>query len=426
MINFIIEQVLGELFLLFAIISFVGYLALKEPLVKAVSGAIKTSIGVLMMSQGSGLLISTFNEILGPLKDQLGDTGIVLDVYMTMETSRHLLGEYGNWIAYTMLGAFGVNILLVFLNKITRIKTVFLTGNVMLIQSSIITYMVHYFLQTNVYLTVSISSVLLAVYWGGLSTILLKPMSKITGSETLSIGHQQMFGSIIAHKVAPYIGSEDDNVESMNLPTWLKLFDDTIVASAIILSGFATIILLAIGQEQVALLAGDTYWIIYIIKVGLILSVALTILLKGVDLFVDELMISFKGITKKLLPGAALAVGCSALFKFSPKAVILGFIGGACGMLLGSLGLFSLGAGILVIPTFIPMFFDNGTIGVFANKRGGWKATLVLTFISGLIQVIGGSLAANIMSMTVWQGSFDWSTLWLGIMIVLKWIGGLL
>lgn len=420
-----VEQVLGELFLLFAIISFIGYIALKEPLVKALSGSIKTAIGVLMMSQGSGLLIRTFNEILEPLKELLGGTGIVLDVYMTMETSRYLLGEYGNWIAYTLLGAFTINILLVFLNKITKIKTVFLSGNVMVIQSSIVTYMVYHFLGTNVLWTVFISSSLLALYWGSLSTILLKPMSKITGTDALSIGHQQMLGSIIAHKVAPLIGREEESVETMSLPTWLKLFDDTIVASAIILSGFATIILLAIGQEAVAELAGDTYWIIYIIKTGLILSVALTILLKGVDLFVDELMISFKGITNKLLPGAAIAVGCTAIFKFSPKAVILGFVGGACGMLFGSLALFTLGTGILIIPTFIPMFFDNGTIGVFANKRGGWKATILLTFISGIIQVVGGSMAANIMSMNVWQGSFDWSTLWLGIMLVLKWIGGL-
>jgi PTS system ascorbate-specific IIC component len=98
-------------------------------------------------------------------------------------------------------------------------------------------------------------------------------------------------------------------------------------------------------------------------------------------------------------------------------------MGGACGMIVAVLALIFTGSPMLIIPGFIPMFFDNATIGVFANKRGGYKAAFIITFISGIIQVIGSGLAAMAMGVNAWQGSFDWATIWLGIIYVLKIIG---
>lgn len=121
-----------------------------------------------------------------------------------------------------------------------------------------------------------------------------------------------------------------------------------------------------------------------------------------------------------------MAVDCAAIFSFSPKAVILGFLGGALGMIIGVVLLIVTGSPMLIIPGFIPMFFDNATIGIFANNRGGWKAAIILTFISGIIQVIGSGLAATLMGVNAWQGSFDWATIWLGIIAIFKFIGGLL
>lgn len=42
------------------------------------------------------------------------------------------------------------------------------------------------------------------------------------------------------------------------------------------------------------------------------------------------------------------------------------------------------------------MFFDNATIAVFADKRGGARAAAILSFTSGILQVVGGAIAVVI------------------------------
>lgn len=425
-IEFVMNQILGQTYILFALIAFIGYLALKEGFTKAITGAIKTAIGVLVMGQGAGLMISTFNGLLNPLSDKFGMTGILLDVYVTMTTANEKLGEYAIWSAYTLFFSFILNLVFVALKKYTRIRTVFLTGNVMLIQTAISTYIVYYFFNMGMIGTVAVASLITVLYWGIFSGLLIKPVQEITGSGDFTIGHQQMFGSYLAYKIAPALGNKDQDVEKMTLPKWLGIFDDTIVASSIILIVFVGIIMFALGKEVVVSMAGTTNWVLYIFKTGLTISMALFILLTGVKLFVAEIMASFKGITQKLLPGAVVAVDCAAIFSFSPKAVMLGLLGGSAGMLVAIVGLIISGSSMLIVPGFIPLFFDNATIAVFANKRGGYKAAFMITFCSGLIQVFGSGLAATAMNFNAWQGSFDYATVWLAIIYSFKWLAGLL
>ena len=162
-LNFILKQILGVPFILFAIIAFIGYLALGESKSKAIAGALKTAVGVLVMGEGSSLLIRTFGGLLTPLSEKFGMTGILLDTYSTMTQTNAALGEFASWTAYTMLGAFLVNLLLVALQKYTKAKAVFLTGNVMLVQTAIATYIVYRFLHTGMFLTVLIASVITAL-----------------------------------------------------------------------------------------------------------------------------------------------------------------------------------------------------------------------------------------------------------------------
>ena len=71
------------------------------------------------------------------------------------------------------------------------------------------------------------------------------------------------------------------------------------------------------------------------------------------------------------------------------------------------------------------MFFDNATIGLVANEKGGLKACLCIPFLSGLIQVFGSAFIAGWVGMAQYGGylgMFDWATVWPAITVILKYL----
>ena len=83
----------------------------------------------------------------------------------------------------------------------------------------------------------------------------------------------------------------------------------------------------------------------------------------------------------------------------------------------------------IVVAGFIPMFFDNATIALFANSKGGLKAAVIFPFISGLLQVFGSAFIATWTGLAQYGGylgMWDWAVLWPIFTIVMKylsWIG---
>jgi len=73
---------------------------------------------------------------------------------------------------------------------------------------------------------------------------------------------------------------------------------------------------------------------------------------------------------------------------------------------------------IIIIAGFICLFFDNGTLAVFANKAGGRRAAAIIPFFAGMIQVWGSALVLTVLVdspfIVGWMGMFDWATLWAG------------
>ncbi|MGM9537758.1 MAG: PTS transporter subunit IIC, partial [Candidatus Onthomonas sp.] len=79
----------------------------------------------------------------------------------------------------------------------------------------------------------------------------------------------------------------------------------------------------------------------------------------------------------------------------------------------------------IIICGFVPVFFDNATIGLVANEKGGLKACLVLPFCSGLIQVFGSALIAGWVGLAAhggYLGMFDWATVWPVFTVIIKYL----
>ena len=79
----------------------------------------------------------------------------------------------------------------------------------------------------------------------------------------------------------------------------------------------------------------------------------------------------------------------------------------------------------MIIAGFVPLFFDNASIAVYANHRGGVKAAMILPFISGIIQVLGGAVCAYVLQLVAfggWHGNFDFSTIFLAVSYIVKYL----
>ena len=433
-LDLLLKQIFGQPFLLLAIVVFIGYIAMKQTVGKAIIGAFKASIGILVMGMGSGALITNFGKLLTALQNATGIQGAGLNTYPTMTASYEkmdaILGEGtgATWGIYVLLVAFLMNLVLVALRKWTKIRAVYLTGNAMIVQCGISTYIVWRFLGTGMIATVLIASLVTALYWGICSTALIKPTKVITGGADLTVAHQQMFMSFVAYKVAPKLGNPEDDIEKKKMPKSLNFLQDSVLATLLVMLISTAIIMLVIGKDGVDWLrsadgfnqGGYKNFVVFLLWISITLTANIWVLLAGVRMFVGELMMSFKGISEKLLPGAVAGVDCAAIFGFAPKSVVLGLICGAVGQILGLILLLVFKSPIFLVPGFIPLFFDNATVAIFANKFGGYKAAAGICIANGLIQIMGSMLAVSMMELTWWQGSADYATVWVGIIAIFK------
>lgn len=402
----------------------IGYLLLGKTIYESFAGFIKATVGYMILNVGAGGLVVTFRPILAGLSDRFKLNAAVIDPYFGFNAVNKALESIGlstSWTMIALLVGFMLNIILVLGRKFTKCRTLFITGHIMVQQAATATWIIFLaFPQYRNLIGAIMVGVFIGVYWAVTSNLTVKATQRLTDNAGFVVGHQIMLAIWIADKIAGKIGDSKKTLDDIKLPNWLSIFHDNVVATGTLMLLFFGVIMAILGEDYmrgidktfVASLAFPTY----ILSKSLLFAVYLAVLMTGVRMFIAELTESFHGISNKILPGALPAIDCPAVFGFgSPNSVLFGFIFGVIGQFVAIAGLLIFKSPILIITGFIPVFFDNATIAVFAEKRGGIRAAAILTFITGILQVVGGLVAVALFKLQGfggWHGNIDQSTLW--------------
>lgn len=403
----------------------IGYMLLGKPIYESIGGFIKATVGYMILNVGSGGLVVTFRPILAGLNGRFQLDAAVIDPYFGLNAVNAALQDIGlaaSFTLFALLVGFFWNIVLVALRKITKVRALFITGHIMVQQATTATWILFFVApglrNSNGAIIVGL---LVGTYWAVFSNLVVEATENLTDGAGFTIGHQQMLAVWAADKIAPKIGDPKKNLENLELPGWLRIFNDNIIATGVLMMLFFGTLMGILGEPYMRELdkAGFPATLsfpMYIISKSLLFAVYLEILRTGVRMFVSEMTESFRGISEKLLPGVMPGIDCAATYGFAPpNAILWGFLMGAIGQFVAIAGLFIFKSPIMIIPGFVPLFFDNATIAVFANKRGGVRAATILPMVCGVLQVVGGAFCAwyfQLYKYGGWHGNIDFSTLW--------------
>ncbi len=422
-----------------------GYLLKGEKWYTTLGGTLKAVIGMLILNVGSGGLVSNFRPILVGLKDRFNLDATVIDPYFgqnaVTDGVMEVFGKAFDSVMILLLIAFIVNILLVRFNKYTKCRTLFTTGHVQVQQASTAYWLIMFAMPAllkNDTLMLVVMAVVLGAYWAVGSNLTVKPLQELTDGAGFAIAHQQMFGIRLGYWAADKFFGKDGGkkkdkeikkVGEMELPGFFQIFNENMVCTAILMTVFFGIIMSIIGKDffvNAGNLKETDSFLMFVFDKCLNFAVYLAILQLGVRTFVSELTVSFQGISEKLLPSSIPGVDCAVCYGFGDaNAVTFGFLAGLAGQLVAIVALILMKSPVLIICGFVPVFFDNATIGLVANEKGGLKACLVLPFISGLIQVFGSALIAGWVGMAAYGGylgMFDWATVWPVMTVLMKYL----
>nr|WP_311771937.1 PTS ascorbate transporter subunit IIC [Listeria booriae] len=417
------------------IIVFIGYVLLRKPIYECFAGFVKATVGYIILNVGAAGLVTTFRPILAGLSDRFGLDAAVIDPYFGLNAVNAALESIGlttSWTMISLLIGFVLNIVVVLLRKFTKLRTLFITGHIMVQQATTVTWMVFFIFPEYRNMTGAIMvGVLVGLYWAVASNLTVGPTQRLTGNAGFAVGHQQMFAIWITDKVAGKLGDPKKNLENIKLPKWLSIFHDNIVATGTLMLLFFGIIMSVLGEDYLReinpLFTPTTSFPMYILSQSLYFAVYLAILMQGVRMFVAELTTSFQGISNRILPGSLPAVDCAATYNFAPpNAILFGFIFGAVGQFITIIGLMVFHSPVLIITGFVPVFFDNATIAIYANKRGGTRAAMICSFVSGILQVAISAFAVvffGLYKFGGWHGNIDFELFWPWAGVAMDYLG---
>ncbi len=377
-LNFFLELLKTPAIVL-GVVALVGLIAQRKNFPQVLSGTVKTILGYLVLSAGSGLLVGEILPFVGLFQEVFHLDGFATGSEIVVGAMQQAVPIIASTSAIIMGVGFLVNILLA---RFTPLKYIFLTGHMMWISSVAVAYSL-YSAGMSEGLIIGLGCVIQGAVLTLLPAISQPIVRKVTGNNDIAIGHLTTLGTVSSAYVGKLVGRNSKSAEDMKLPEGLKFFKDTSMSIAIVMFIFYMAVVIAAGPETVGAYSGGTNYIIFGFLKALGFTAGVLVLLQGVRMLLGELVPAFKGIADKLVPNAVPALDVPALFGFAPNSLMLGFIFAVIGMI-AAMFISSALFGVVPLVSIIGAFFTGGVAGIFGNALGGRIGAMVSGFVYGV------------------------------------------
>jgi len=423
--DFILFEILDKAPIFLGLVAAIGLLLQRKKASEVVDGTIKTIIGLIILSLGAGLLLSSLGPVVGKLNESLGVQGVLPANEAAFGVA---MLDRANQVSLTFISAFLIHLLLVRLLPFKRFKTVYLTVHIQLFLSAFMVFTLPEVLGLSGWQLILVGATLCALYWTFTPAITRKLAQGFVGDD-FTLGHHQQVGAWLATKVARLFGKRSQDAEDLKLPGFFSLFRDTTISVAILMPIIFLGIGLAVGGEGITELSKGSNWIVWLLVEGLRFTAGVVVLLYGVRMFIGSIVPAFKGISDRVIPNAIPALDSPTFYPYSPTGAMLGFISAVAGaiVVMGATIVFK--SPVIVFPSPIIMFFDGSMMGVFGNKFGGYKGAIGAGFIISVIAHAGVillyPLTGDLYGSGLMFSNIDFTLVWLPIMYLFKFVGSL-
>lgn len=426
-LDFIGLQILNVPAYLIGIIAAIGLIALGRSAGQVVGGALKAALGFLILGAGAGVVVSSLEPLGALVQDVTGMQGVVPTNEAIVAIAA---ADYGATSAYLLVLGFIVMLLLA---RFTPLKYIFLTGHHMVFMAILLAVVlsVGFNDPSLQWLVVLVGALLLGVIMVVMPAFAHPWMKRITGDDTIAMGHFSTAGYIAAGAVGQVTGRKSHSTEKINFPKGLSFLRDSMVSTALsmvlIYLVFAVWALIVLPSEQAYGIFGAAdggAFIMAAVMQALMFGVGVAIILYGVRTLLGELVPAFDGIAGKVVPGAKPALDIPVVFPFAPNAVLFGFIasfiGGVFSLIVIALWLGPVWGLALILPGMVPHFFTGGGAGVFGNATGGRVGAFLGGFVNGIIITILPAFLMLVMGAVLGAGNTTFGDAdfgWFGILI---------
>ncbi|MBN1053594.1 PTS ascorbate transporter subunit IIC [Clostridium botulinum] len=369
---------LSEPAVLIGIIVLVGLVLQKKPADAIVKATLKAMVGFVVIASAAGVIVGSLEPFGIMFEAGFNISGVIPNneavVAMAMD-------KFGTNTALIMTFGMIANIIIA---RFTKYKYIFLTGHHTLFMACMIAVILGSAGMSGAHLifTGSLALGLIMI----LSPAILQPfMKKITGNDSVALGHFSGIGYAVSAIIGKLVGKDSKSTEEMKVPKSLSFLRDSVVSISLTMLVLYVGVAIAAGPEFVETeLSGGKNFIVYSMIQALTFAAGFILIQNGVRLVLNEIVPAFKGISNKLVPNSKPALDCPIVFPYAPNAVLIGFIfsflGGVVSMLvLGVLGL------VIIIPGVVPHFFTGATAAVFGNATGGRRGAMIGSFVNGVM-----------------------------------------